>query len=438
MSNLGAAKIRIRSVLEALNQNKAIQLHKRVYTKRFTKADRKKTIIVPFFSKMYSDLLEPVFHRLGYNIVTLYEQGQEGVETGLKYVNNDMCFPAVVVIGDLIRALQSGKYDPNESVVALTQTNGQCRASNYVPLLKKALVDAGFTNTPVVSLSADSFAEGFVFNPLKFIKYSVILFAITDGIMRMKLRTKPYEVRKGETMALVNQLIDELKQLVYEQAPGKKMIPRFMRYAVEKFNAIDVHYDEGPRRRVGVVGEIYLKSNCFSNNYLVDWLEQRGVEAVLPSYLKFFEYGYYTQKYTLKEHISFLPFKLLTRAFNHFTITHYRAIVEKELEQFDRYLPEAQIEQAIAEKDNPLPMYLQFGEGWLLPLEIVEMSKSGVKDVISVQPFGCISNHIVAKGVYRQLKDQYDVNLLMLDYESGTSEANVKNRLELFLAESTD
>ncbi len=433
MSNMGAARIRLRSVLEALQQNTSIRLQKRQYSKPYSKKDRKKTILVPYFAKMYSDLLEPVFHRLGYHIVTLYEQSQEAIDTGLKYVNNDMCYPALIVIGDLLRALQSGKYDPNETVVALSQTNGQCRASNYVPLLKKALVEAGFTHTPVISLSADSFAEGFVFNPIKFIKYSVLLFAIADGILKMKLRTKPYEIRKGETIRLVNELIDELKQMVYDRAPNKKMLQQFMRYAVEKFNAIDVHYEQ-PYRKVGVVGEIYMKSNCFSNNYLVDWLEKRQCEVVLPSYLKFFEYGYYTQLYSTKNRISFLPLKLLTRTLNHLTITRYRNLVERELQRFDRYEEEVQIKEAIAAKDNPMPLYLQFGEGWLLPMEIAEMAKNGVKDVISLQPFGCISNHIVAKGTYRQFKDRYNMNMLLLDYESGTSDANTMNRLELFIS----
>jgi len=435
MSNLGAAKIRIRSVLEALNQNKHFALKKRHYSKRYSKSDRKKTIIVPYLSRGYSELLEPVVWHLGYKIETLHEQSDEAVEEGLRFVNNDMCYPAVVVIGDLLKALRSGKYDPNETVVALTQTNGQCRASNYVPLLKKALVDAGFLNTPVVSLSSDSFAEGFVFNPIKFLKYSVIVFAMNDAIMRMKLRTKPYERHKGETMQLVKRLHAELRERLYKEPPSKKIITEFMRYAVNEFNAIAVRRPDYARR-IGVVGEIYVKSNCFSNNYLVDWLEERGYEAVLPSYLKFFEYGYYSQVYNLKNKISFTPGKIATRATTHLTINHYRKIVEKELRQFDRYLPETRIDEALQGEDNPLPHSLQFGEGWLLPLEIVEMAKEGVKDVISVQPFGCISNHIVAKGMYRQLKEEYGVNMLLLDYESGSSEANNANRLELFLSEN--
>jgi predicted CoA-substrate-specific enzyme activase len=433
MSNLGSAKIRIRSLLEALDQNKSLKIRKRNYTKTYSKSDKRKTVLVPYFAEIYSDLLEPVFYRLGYKIETLYEQSKEAVDEGLKYVNNDMCYPAVVVIGDLIKALKSGKYDPHETVVALSQTNGQCRASNYVPLLKKALIDAGFLSTPVISLSADSFAEGFRFNPVKFIKYSVILFTMADGLMRMKLKTKPFEINKGETVKLVNRLTKELQEKVYLEAPSRQMLRQFMRYAVNEFNKIEVT-DKKIKKKVGIVGEIYVKNNGFSNNYLVDWLENRGYEVVLPSYTKFFEYGYYSQLYSTKEKISHRQVKLATRAINHFTIDHYRKLVEEELRRFARYEKEVLIGEALKAKDEPLPPYLQFGEGWLLPLEISEMVKGGVKNVISLQPFGCISNHIVARGVYRQLKDKYDANLLMLDYESGMSEVNTANRLELFLS----
>ncbi len=434
MSNLGAAKIRIRSVLEALRQNSSIRLRKRQYSKPYEKSDRKKTIIVPYFARMYSELLEPVFHHLGYRIVTLQEQSKEAVETGLKYVNNDMCYPALIVIGDILRALQSGKYNPDETVVALSQTNGQCRASNYVPLLKKALVDAGYLNTPVVSLSTDSFAEGFRFNPVKFIKYSVMMFAIADGIQRMKLRTKPYEIKKGETVRLVTQLIDELKERAYRQKPDRKMLHEFMHYAIERFNAIDVHYDK-PFPKVGVVGEIYLKNNCFSNNYLVDWLEKRKREVVKPPMLDFFEYIHFTEMYNRENGINEpLALKRFFKNIYYKTIAHYQKVVEKELRAFDRYEPLKTVEEATETIAPPVPLYIQFGEGWLLPMEIAEMAKSGVKDVISMQPFGCISNHIVAKGAYRQLKDTYDINMLLLDYEPGTSDVNTVNRLELFLS----
>lgn len=433
MSNLGAAKIRIRSLLEAMSRNKNIEYKERIFTKRYSKEDKRKNIIVPYFARMYSELMEPVLYRLGYNLVTLHKQNQENVDMGLRYVNNDMCYPAVIVIGDLLKALKSGKYDPDNSVVALTQTNGQCRASNYVPLLKKALVDAGFVNTPVITLSADSFAEGFVFNPIKLIKYTVVLYSIADALMRMKMRIKPYEAHKGDTKCLFDRLQDELIQRAYEEPPSKKMLIDFIKHAVREFNKIEVNYVK-PKKKVGIVGEIYLKSNDFSNNYLVDWLEEKGYEVKLPSYLKFFEYGYYSQLYDVKEKIDVLPLKLTTRAINHYTIQHYRNVVEKELRSFKLYQEEISIEEAIKENDNVMPQYLQFGEGWLLPMEIAAMAHEGVKDVISVQPFGCISNHIVAKGEYRELKDKFGVNMLLLDYEAGTSKVNTENRLELFLS----
>lgn len=435
MSNIGAAKIRVRSVLESLNQNKTLSLKPRVYTKKFTKKDRKKTILVPYFAHIYSELLETVFYQIGYNVKTLKEQSMEAVDEGLKYVNNDMCYPAIVVIGDLLKAIKDPNIDPDNTVVMLTQTGGQCRASNYVPLLKKALIDAGYLKTPVITLGLDSFKDGFIFNPIKLMKYGIIVLAMADALMRLKLRTKPYEKNKGETKQLLNRLLDELVKKCYEKPPNRKMMIEFMKYAVEEFNKIEVNYSEDKIKRVGVVGEIYLKSNCFSNNEIVNWLEEHGYEVVLPTFLKFFLYGFFSNLYNKKKNIHIKRGSLLTGKITYKAITHYQNLIEKELLKFDRYEKEIPLEEIIKEEKNtPLPLYVQFGEGWLLSAEIVEMIKSNVQDVISLQPFGCISNHIVAKGVYRYLKDTFDLNLLLLDYEAGTSDVNVINRIKLFLA----
>ena len=434
MSNLGAAKIRIRSLLEALKQNRYFSMKKRKYTKPYDrKEDKKKTLLVPYFQNVYSDMIEAVFYHLGYELFTLRKQSRPAVEEGLKFVNNDMCYPAVVVIGDILYALKSGVVDPDNTVVGLTETGGQCRASNYVPLLKKALIDAGYLNTPVVSLSASSFKQGFRFNPIKLLKYSAILFSVGDAIMRMKLRTKPYEVNKGETIELVKKLTRELKEEAIKNKITKELMINFTRYAVEEFNKIEVNYDENKVRKVGVVGEIYLKSNCFSNNYIVNWLEDNGYEVKLPSFLKFFEYGFFSnlENYKEKVHLNFK--KLITGKLTQLAIDHYKAIVEKELENFKRYEPEMPLKEVVKDDSKPMPLYINFGEGWLLAAEIVEMIKEKVKDVISLQPFGCISNHIVAKGIYRYLKDTFDLNMLLLDFEAGYSEANVLNRIKLFL-----
>ncbi|WP_129409761.1 acyl-CoA dehydratase activase-related protein [Marinitoga lauensis] len=228
MSNLGAAKIRIRSTFEALNQNSNINLaKKRKYTKPYTKEDRKKTILVPKFSKFYSELYEAVMYNLGYNIKTIENQSRESIEEGLKYVNNDMCYPAIVVIGDIIKTLKSPEVDPDNSVVALSQTGGQCRASNYVPLLKKALIDAGFENTPVISLGTDASMEGIKVNPIKLLKYSIIAFAAGDSLLRLKLSTKPYEKNPGETLKIFNYLLGHFKEQMILKPPTTKMLKNF-------------------------------------------------------------------------------------------------------------------------------------------------------------------------------------------------------------------
>ncbi|BDU49719.1 acyl-CoA dehydratase activase [Haliovirga abyssi] len=432
MSNIGAAKIRIRSTFEALNQNRDINLKKRKYTKNYTKEDEKKTILIPNFSKVYSELYEGVMYNLGYKVKTIIEQSEEAVDEGLKYVNNDMCYPATVVIGDIIKALQSEDIEPKDVVVGLSQTGGQCRASNYVPLLKKAMVDAGFEDTPVIAIGTDATAEGLNINPLKLLKYSVISFGAGDVLSKLRLATKPYEKEAGASKNLFYELLYELREKMFSKKPNGDMLKKFTRDAVRRFNEIEIN-EPKERKRIGLVGEIYMKTNCFSNNYIVDTLEKKGYEVVVPTFLKFLEYDYYSRKFNKEENVSNNYKEYLTKKVIKKTIDHYRNITEKELTKFDRYIPEIKLEKNSKSDNNILPRSLQFGEGWLLANEIAGMESEGIKDVISLQPFGCISNHIISKGIYRELKDKLDVNLLLLDYEAGTSDANIMNRLKLFL-----
>ena len=437
MSNIGAAKIRIRSLFEALNQNRDIFSKERKYSKNYQKNDRQKTIILPNFSKVYSELYEGVMYNLGFNVKTISYQSKEAVDVGLQYVNNDMCYPATIVIGDILKALQSENIDPKNTVVGLSQTGGQCRASNYVPLLKKAMIDAGFADTPVIAIGTNASIDGLKLNPLKLLKYSAIAFAAGDFLTKLKLATAPYEKEKDSTKILFYKLLSELKKELFERKPNAEMLRKFSKKAVEEFNKIEIN-EPKKRNKIGLVGEIYLKSNCFSNNYIVDTLEENGYEVVIPSFLKFLEYDYYSEKFNREENISKNNKTYLTKKVIKKTIDYYRNITEKELKRFKRYTPEILLEENSNGKNNILPRSLQFGEGWLLANEISSMASEGIKDVISLQPFGCISNHIISKGIYRELKNKLDVNLLALDYEAGTSEANIMNRLKLFLEMKKD
>jgi len=432
MSNLGASKIRIRSLLEALKQNNSFKVKRRIYTKTFiNKEDKKKTLLVPYFAKVYSELMVPVFEHLGYKLEILNDQSKEAVEEGLKYVHNDMCYPAVIVIGDVIKALKDKRFDPDNVVVGLSQTGGQCRASNYVPLMKKALVDAGFYNTPVVSLSTDGTTEGLSLNPIKLLKYSGIIFSIADALWKMRLSTRPYEVNKGDTLNLLDKLLKELVNELMQKKPTRHILKKFMRKAIKRFNSIPVQ--KSKEKKIGIVGEIYLKSNCFSNEFIIDFLEKRGYEVSIPTFIKFLEFDYFSESYNNKNKIQRDLPALLKQSVVRYVLNHYRNNVEDELKHYKHYRPEKNLEHAISSNINPLPLYLQFGEGWLLSMEIVEMIEQGIKDIIVLQPFGCISNNIVAKGIYRLLRDKFDLNLLSLDFDGSTSQVNVLNRLELFL-----
>lgn len=430
MSNTGAVKIRIRSLLETLKQNKTDLLYKkRRYTKPFNpKRDKHKTILMPNLSKVYSSLLEPVFYKLGYNLETIEKQSSKAVEVGLKYVNNDMCYPAIIIIGDILNALKSGKYNPDDVVVTLSETGGQCRASNYVPLLKKALIEAGFTNTPVVAIGTNATTSGFKLNQIKYLKYVVLAFSAADALLNMKHSTRPYEVNKGETNNLYHSLLEEFKDTLYKKSISGKNLSAFLKGAVKKFNAIKVRNIK--KKKIGLVGEIYMKTNCFSNNYVVEKIESKGFEVILPPFLKFIEYDYFSLKFNHKNHIQRDYGAILRQEVIHKTIEHYRNRMNKELANYDRFVSDHSYKNS---EELPIPQSIQFGEGWLLPYEIVQMSEKNITDIISVQPFGCISNHIVAKSIQKLVRVEHKVNLLILDYESGSSNVNIDNRLDLFL-----
>ena len=202
--------------------------------------------------------------------------------------------------------------------------------------------------------------------------------------------------------------------------------------AVNEFNKIKVK-KEGKCKRVGVVGEIYLKSNCFSNSFLVDFLEDRGYEVALPTFITFLEYDFFSSQYNTKNKIENEFKDVLKKGVIRYVMNYYRQIAEEHLKKYKRYRPDPYIKEALEKGINPLPLYLQFGEGWLLGMEMAEMIEQGIKDIVVVQPFGCISNNIVAKGIYRLLRDKFDVNILSLDFDASTSQANILNRIELFL-----
>ena len=433
MANLGAVKIRLRSMLEAIREAKGKRQKIKWETNRvFMPEDRGRTIIVPWFSPLYSPPMPAVSRAIGHRLEVLPPSDRASVDTGLKYVNNDMCYPAIIVVGDIIKALQSGKYDPKRTAVMLTQTGGQCRASSYVPLTKKALISAGFSDVPVLSLSAnDSNPQpGFTIDKKGLIKRLGMALIFTDSLARMYLATAAREINAGESEAIHKKYLSRMEKWVEEADFGRLL--NLLKEAISEFNMVDVTNETVPV--VGVLGEIFVKYNSFSNNNIVKWLIGQGIEVVIPPLTGFFTQRFINEEFNQMAHMKHsMKDRLLTRATDKYT-QYYLSRVEKVMQNF-RYYRKTRGQRDLAEAaSRATSLANQAGEGWLLTAEMIAMLKDGVGNIVCLQPFGCLANHITGNGLERRLKTLYpQLNLLSLNMDPGTSEVNILNRLHFMV-----
>lgn len=429
-SNIGAIKLRLLSLKETLKSDSVLKKGIFVSPRQFTHKDRERKILVPYFSDFYSPFIPPVFKNLDIDIEVLPPPDYKSVEYGLKYVNNEVCYPATIVIGDLIKALAEGNYDHNKVAVALTQTGGQCRASNYIPLLKKAIMAAGFTDVPVVSIGFDGDVineqPGFKIDWSRIIKIAFVSGLYADALSRMYYASVAREYNKGESRIVLERFINSALPLVVRSDYSGLMT--LLSNAVDAFNRIKTKTDSVPK--IGIVGEIFLKYNDFSNNNICDWLTKQGVEVIAPQIADFFMQFFVNVKVNAKSHIEKASLKHLFAAALEVVAKEYINRIEKILKEYKFYSPSHDIYTKAYKAKRILDLVNQFGEGWLIPAEISSYAESGIKNVISLQPFGCIANHIVSKGVEKVLKKYYpDLSLLFLDFDSCTSEVNIFNRL---------
>ncbi|MDY3854947.1 MAG: acyl-CoA dehydratase activase-related protein [Butyribacter sp.] len=435
VNNLGAARIRIRSLLAAVKERerKNIQpvaadtAHHRVI---FTEEMRKDyTILVPQMSPIHFEILEPALAACGYNLEVL-PSTSECVDYGLKYVNNDACYPSLLVVGQFMQALLSGKYDLNKVALIITQTGGGCRATNYIGFIRRALEKAGMGQIPVISMSA-----GIEKNPGLHISYKMLQRALQaliygDVFMRVLYKTRPYEAVPGSANALHEKWLNIVKKSVVnaKQSEFKKNI----RGIINDFDNLPLKDIKKPR--VGIVGEILVKFLPLANNFLVDLLEAEGAEAVCPDLLDFFMYSLYNANFKA----DYLGKKKSSAYINNFAIKyleHYRKVAKDALRDSKRFEPPVAIEK-LAEYASPIVSCgNQTGEGWFLTGEMIELIHSGVSNIVCTQPFGCLPNHVVGKGVIKELRRQYsDTNIVAVDYDPGASEVNQLNRIKLMLA----
>jgi predicted nucleotide-binding protein (sugar kinase/HSP70/actin superfamily) len=436
ISNVGSMKLRVRSLLDSIRISgkgwKRGFVEPYVSTPAFQKEDRKRTIIAPFFTPFISPLIPAIMHNAGYNVICLPQSDSESADNGLKYANNEVCYPATLVIGDIIRALQEGHYALDEVAVAMTQTGGQCRASNYLPMIKKAMVDAGYGDVPVISIAFTSGIKnqqpGFKVNWVKMLPVALYAVVFSDTLAKLYYPAAVRETIPGEAAKLKQLYLKEASELL-EKGDHRALLP----LAAEAARQFDAICDDSGHKKVGIVGEIYLKFNPFAHHNLPQWLMDRGIEVVPPILTDFFTHYFVNRKVNRERFIekSDIPGWALDAV--------YRILSERigdfndACRPFRHFTP---FEDVFKEAENAaeiISLSTQFGEGWMLPGEISTFYKHGVKNVLSLQPFGCIANHIVVRGVEKRIKQHYpDINLLCLDFDGGVSEVNILNRMLLF------
>ncbi len=440
VNNLGAARIRIRSLLAAIRVREKHPKKREIQTsdfKRtiFTEEMRKNyTILCPQMSPIHFELLEPAFQAAGYKIVILDNDNRASVNVGLKYVNNDACYPSLMVVGQIMDAVTSGKYDMNQTAIIISQTGGGCRASNYIGFIRRALEKIGYGHVPVISINLSGLEKnpGFTLSP-SLLQRGMYALEFGDIFMRCLYATRPYEAAKGSA----DELHEKWKQKVIEFVSQNHILSH--RKFKQLCRSIIRDFDQLPRRdiqkpRVGIVGEILVKFLPAANNYLVELLEAEGAEAVVPDLMDFLLYTFYNQDF--KTELLNNPKKNIRIAHLGIRLLEWlRAAAREEFEKSEHFDPPVRIEK-LAEYASPIVSEgNQTGEGWFLTGEMLELIHSGTNNIVCTQPFGCLPNHIVGKGVIKQLRHKYPLsNIVAIDYDPGASEVNQLNRIKLMLS----
>ena len=440
VNNLGAARIRIRSLLSAIRVREKMGKHRNIRSSAiekvpFTEEMRKDyTIICPQMSPIHFEILQPAFNACGYNFVVLDNDNKHSVDVGLKYVNNDACYPSLLVVGQIMEALLSGKYDLNKTAIIMSQTGGGCRATNYIGFIRRALKKADMEQIPVISLNL----AGIESNPGFHLNADLLLRAAVgaefgDIFMRCVYRMRPYEATPGSVDALHKKWLAKVQKFVSAKHIS---IPKFRKMCVQiirDFDAIPVLDIKKPR--VGVVGEILVKFSPAGNNHLVELLESEGAEAVVPDLIDFMLYCFYNQIYKA-EHLGTSKKTAKISALGIWAIEHIlRGSAVKAFEESKHFDPPTNIYKIVSYAEPIVSIGNQTGEGWFLTGEMVELIKEGVPNIVCTQPFGCLPNHVVGKGVIKALRKAYpSSNIVAIDYDPGASEVNQLNRIKLMLS----
>ena len=391
------------------------------------------TILIPNMLPIHFRLVQRVLENAGYKTALLETHGPHIAETGLKYVHNDTCYPAILVIGQLIDALQSGKYDPHKCALLQFQTGGGCRASNYVSLLRKALINAGMDDVPVIPLGLSGIEThpGFPNSvPLFYRMAHAVLYG--DLLMAIVNQVRPVEKNKGEAMALCRKWADVLVKDLEHGINARRMRKNY-RAIIRDFAKIP-REDRKPVR-VGVVGEIYVKFSPLGNNYLDDFLVSEGAEVVMPGLLDFFNYCVYNGIMDFElYHLGGKAKHLMNRIAYKFLCRKQAEIINAIREE-GTFRPMTPFTHTVELAKDFVGHGTKMGEGWLLVSEMIELADSGVMNIVCTQPFGCLPNHICGKGMMKPIKEKIPgANIVAIDYDAGASAVNQENRLKLMLS----
>lgn len=442
VANLGAVRIRIRSLLYAMEvreknnrtrEGKVTPYRRVEFTEEMKKAGY--TILAPQMSPIHFRIVEPVFRKYGYNLVILDNDNRSAINAGLKYVNNDACYPSILMVGQFMDAVLSGKYDTDHLAIIMTQTGGCCRASNYVSLIRRALKNAGYSHIPVISLNANGMEknEGFKLS-MGLIRDGGRAIVYGDLFMRCLYHVRPYERVKGSA--------DELHEK-WEKICIDSLVNPNTKYSykevcngiVEAFDTFDI--DESVKKpRVGIVGEILVKYMPLANNHLVELLEREGAEAVVPDFLDFFNFSAFNRQYKVKYFGAGKKYWFISRATLKVFASFRKPAVDalKRSRRFDAPLP---IDEIARMTEPFLSLGNQYGEGWFLAGEMIELITHNTPNVVCIQPFACLPNHVVGKGVIKAIRKAYpESNIVAVDYDPGASEVNQLNRIKLMLSEA--
>ncbi len=401
----------------------------------FTEEMRKDyTILIPNMAEIHFELLNRVLRQHGYKTELLRTSGRDIVDEGLNTVHNDTCYPALLVIGQLINALKSGRYDPHKTALLITQTGGGCRASNYIHLLRKALKKTGYGYVPVISLNLSGLEKnsGFKFTPVMAMKFlSCLIYG--DLIMLLKNQVKPYEINEGDTDNMVEKWITRLidtfdRNRGYSYFAMKKILPRITK------DFSEIKTGEKNKIKVGIVGEIYVKYSPLGNNKLEEFLMSQGCEVNVPGLMGFVLFKTDNRIEDINLYGGKKIKKLLMKGLMWYMLHIEKCIASAAKAYGDFTAPGSYMH--LRELIKPVMGYgCKMGEGWLLTAEMMELIESGYGNIVCAQPFGCLPNHIVGKGMVRRLREIYpDSNIVPIDYDPGATQVNQENRIKLMIA----